>query len=113
MTDNKRGFIAGLFVGLWNTVNFARRLVFNVIFVVIVVAVLVALFAARPTLEPRTALVLDPVGAIVEQYSIAPSERALASLGGEDIAEVQLRDLLEVIDTAATDARIERIVLVP
>jgi protease-4 len=113
MTDTRRGFITSLFVGLWNVVNFARRLVVNVIFVAIVVAVLVALFAARPKLQSRTALVLAPAGAIVEQYSIAPSQRALASFSGEDVAEVQLRDLLRAIDSAARDTRIERIVLVP
>ncbi len=113
MTQKRRGFIAGFFVGLWNTLNFTRRLVFNLIFLALVVVVVAALFATRSTLAPRTALILNPQGAIVEQYSISPAQRALAGLSGSDIGEVQLRDLLKVIDSAAKDPRIDRIVLVP
>jgi protease IV len=57
--------------------------------------------------------VLDPSGALVEQYSSDPAQRALANLAGNASPEVQLRDLVRAIDAAATDARIERIVLVP
>jgi protease-4 len=57
--------------------------------------------------------VLDPKGAIVEQYTIDPAQRALGNLAGEPPKEVQLRDLLRVIDAAAKDPRIERIALIP
>ena len=113
MSSKPRGLIRGFFGGLWNALNFTRRLVFNLIFLAILVAVAATFFSSRPTLAPRTALVLDPKGAIVEQYSIDPTQRALASLTGSEANEVQLRDLLRVIDAAAKDARIERIVLIP
>lgn len=113
MSKENPGVIRRLFCGLWNGLDFTRRLVFNLIFLVVLVAVLVAVFGGRVTLSERTALVLDPKGAIVEQYSGTASDRALAAATGSEVREVQLRDLLRVIDAAARDARIERIVLLP
>ncbi len=113
MSSSQRGVVRRLFGGLWNALNFTRRLVFNLIFLAILVAVVGAFFASRPVIAPRTALVLDPSGAIVEQYSTDPTQRALSNLAGNESTEVQLRDLLRAIDSATRDSRIERIVLVP
>lgn len=113
MSKDQPGVIVRLARGFWNALNFTRRLVFNLIFLFVLVVFFAAVFASRPTLQPRTALVLDPKGVIVEQYTIDPMQRALGNLAGDAPKEVQLRDLLRVIDTAAKDARIERIVLVP
>ncbi|MGN6520185.1 MAG: signal peptide peptidase SppA [Dokdonella sp.] len=107
------GVIRRFFRGLWDALNFTRRLVFNLIFLALLLAFFGAFFASRPLLAPRTALVLDPSGAIVEQYSTDPTQRALSSIAGNESPEVQLRDLLRAIDAAAKDARIERIVLIP
>jgi len=113
MSKDQPGVIVRFARGFWNALNFTRRLVFNLIFLFVLVVFFAAVFASRPALQPRTALVLDPKGAIVEQYTIDPMQRALGNLAGDAPKEVQLRDLLRVIDTAAKDARIERIVLVP
>ncbi|GAA0725017.1 signal peptide peptidase SppA [Dokdonella soli] len=113
MSTEQPGVIRRFFHGLWNALNFTRRLVFNLIFLLLLIGFIGAFFAGRPTLAPRTALVLDPIGLIVEQYSSDPAQRALTNLAGNEVKEVQLRDLLRVIDAAAKDARIERIVLVP
>ncbi|HEV7489869.1 MAG TPA: signal peptide peptidase SppA, partial [Rhodanobacteraceae bacterium] len=99
--------------GVWNALNFTRLLVFNLIFLILLIAFFLALFSSRPVLRPRTALVLDPRGQIVEQYTIDPVQRAFGNLAGEQPREVQLRDLLRVIDTAAKDTHIERLVLIP
>ncbi|HEY6943274.1 signal peptide peptidase SppA [Dokdonella sp.] len=107
------GVIRRFFRGLWDALNFTRRLVFNLVFLLVLLAFFGAFFASRPLLAPRTALVLDPSGAIVEQYSTDPTQRALASVAGNESPEVQLRDLLRAIDAAAKDSRIERIVLIP
>jgi protease IV len=113
MSKDQPGVIVRLARGFWNALNFTRRLVFNLLFLFVLVVVFAAMFASRPVLQSRTALVLDPKGVIVEQYTIDPMQRALGNLAGDPPKEVQLRDLLRVIDTAAKDARIERIVLVP
>ncbi|MGH8171803.1 MAG: S49 family peptidase, partial [Rhodanobacteraceae bacterium] len=113
MSSHPPGVIVRILRGFWTALDFTRRLVFNLIFLFVVILIFAAMFAARPTLQPRTALVLDPKGAIVEQYSIDPMQRMLGNLAGERPRETQMRDLLRVIDSATKDARIERIVLLP
>ena len=113
MSNDQPGAIRRVFRGAWNALNFMRLLVFNLIFLALLIAVAATFLAGRPAIGPRTALVLDPSGAIVEQYSSDPAQRALGALAGNDAREVQLRDVLRVIDAATRDTRIERIVLVP
>jgi protease-4 len=107
------GVIRRTLKGCWDALDFTRRLVFNLVFLALLVWLGGLLFAARPLIAPHSALLLDPDGAIVEQYSVDPLARALGRAGGNGVKEVQLRDLLRAIDAAAKDARIDRIVLVP
>lgn len=113
MSDKKPGFIRRLLRSIWDALNFTRRLVFNLVFVIILLVLFASFFRAQPRIDARTALVLDPRGIVVEQYSTDPVQRALSDLGGDGTREVLLRDVLRTIDTAAGDKRIERIVLVP
>ncbi|MDR2013429.1 MAG: signal peptide peptidase SppA [Rhodanobacter sp.] len=113
MSTEQPGVIRRFFRGLWNTLDFTRRLIFNLIFLFLLVAFIGGVFASRTKIALRTALVLNPEGRIIEQYTSDPVQRAMASFTGDGLKEVQLRDVLRVIDAAAKDARIERIVLVP
>ena len=98
---------------IWNSVNFARRLVFNLVFLFIVAIVLVAMFSGGMKLSDRNALVIAPQGQVVEQFSADPMQRAMSRAFGQAQPETQLRDILRAIETAATDARIERLVIRP
>ena len=51
MTHSAPGPILRFARGLWNTVNFTRRLVFNLVFLLLAVIVLVVLFSGRPELS--------------------------------------------------------------
>jgi protease-4 len=97
---------------LWGGVNFTRRLVFGALALFILLGVLAGLGGKGPVLVDKTALVIAPKGAIVEQYSGSPADRALAKALGEEVPETQLRDILRAIDGAAGDPKIDRIVLV-
>ena len=109
-----RGPIARVFIGIWDAMNFTRRLIFNLVFFTLLLLVLVAIGAgdrARPLLD-RSTLVIAPEGALVEQYTTDPASRAFArAFGDEDAGEVQMRDLLRAIDAAGKDKRIERVLL--
>jgi protease-4 len=110
----RRGPIARVIIGLWNGMNFARRLAFNLVFLFLLLLFLVALGAGERVkpLIGRTTLVIAPEGRLVEQYSTDPFTRALAKATGDKNAyEVQLRDLLRAIDAAKDDKRIERVLL--
>ena len=99
----RRGPIARFFTGLWDAMNFTRRLVFNLLFFGLLMVLLVVMSAGenvRPLLD-RTTLVIAPEGRVVEQYSSDPATRALAAaVGDQGAGEIQLRDLLRVIDAA-------------
>ena len=111
---HRRGPVRRFFQGLWDAMNFTRRLVFNLLFfgvLLLVLGVIAGGDNARP-LPDRTTLVIAPEGQLVEQYSADPVSRAFARMVGDDSAgEVQLRDLLRALDAAAGDKRIERVLL--
>jgi protease-4 len=114
MAENgKPNIFVRFFRGIWGAFNFTRRLVFGVIALFLLIGVLASLGGRGPTLALKTALVLAPTGAIVEQHSGSPSDRALSKVLGEEVVETQLRDILRAIDGAARDTHIDRIVIVP
>lgn len=110
----QRGPIARFFGGLWDAMNFTRRLVFNLLFfglLLLILAVIAGGGRTRPLLD-RTTLVIAPEGRLVEQYSCDTLSRSLSQVtGSEDCEEVQLRDLLRGIQAAGKDDNIERVLV--
>ena len=110
--------VARFFVGLWDVMNFTRRLILNLLFFGLLLLVLIVFLAAvgkgsgvAPVHE-RTTLVIAPEGRLVEQYTTDPLTRAVArALGDTSAEEVQLRDLLRAIEAARGDKNIERVLL--
>ncbi|MGV8941181.1 MAG: signal peptide peptidase SppA [Lysobacter sp.] len=110
---SRRGPIARFFVGLWDAMNFTRRLIFNLVFFGLLFIILAAISTGDRTepLRERTTLVIAPEGALVEQYSADQATRSLMKALGSKAGEVQLRDLVRALDRARDDKRIERVVL--
>ena len=109
----RRGPVARFFVAIWDTMNFTRRLIFNLVFFTLLFLFLLAMATAgrvRPLLDDTT-LVIAPEATLVEQYSSDPASRALGKALGEKGGEVQLRDVLRALDAAKDDKRINRVVL--
>ena len=110
--------VARFFVGLWDVMNFTRRLILNLLFFGLLLLVLIVFLAAvgkgsgvAPVHE-RTTLVIAPEGRLVEQYTTDPLTRAVArALGDTSAEEVQLRDLLRAIEAARDDKNLERVLL--
>ncbi len=111
MSEKRPGLIRRTLVGGWRVLDFTRRFILTVLFLIAVIYLIVAALRPGLQLSERTTLVLRPVGVLVEQYTMSPSDRVMASLTGDDVPEVQLRDLLRALEAAAADARIERVVL--
>ena len=110
----RRGPIARVFIGLWDAVNFSRRLVFNLLFLLVVFVLLMAMFGGGKLapLAEKSTLVIAPEGRLVEQFSCDPlSRKFAAATNSQDCREVRLRDLLRALDSARTDKRIDRVVL--
>jgi protease-4 len=110
----ERGPIARIFIGIWDAMNFTRRLVFNLLFLAVLLLILAALGAGdrvKPLLE-RTTLVIAPEGRLVEQYTCDRlSRQFFGTSGASRCAEVQTRDLLRALAEARDDKRIERVLL--
>lgn len=111
MSEKRPGLIRRTLVGGWRLLDFTRRFILTVLFLIAVIWFIAAALRPGLQLSDRTALVIQPVGVLVEQYTMSPSDRIMASFTGDDVPEVQLRDLLRALDAAAADARIERVVL--
>jgi protease-4 len=97
-------------------INVIRLLIINAVFfglLFILLLVVAAGSAGDRAVQSNSVLVLKPQGALVEQYSIDPLQRALAGLSGDEPKQVQLRGLIGSIDAAAKDKRITRILLLP
>lgn len=119
MTERRpNGFWAFLCV-FGRGINVVRLVILNLIFFFVLFLLMLVLAIgylssrAERNILSDSVLVIHPEGALVEQFSIAPLQRALQSLSGNPPKEVQLRDLVGAIDAAAKDARITRILLEP
>ena len=114
----RNGFWAFLCT-LGRGINMVRLVILNLVFFSLLLVLLLLLTAGmagsrmQRTLQNDSVLVIKPQGQLVEQYSIDPLQRAMASLSGDEPKQVQLRDLVRAIDAAANDKRITRILLLP
>jgi len=112
MVEKRPGFLRRVFGGLWNGLNFTRRLFVNLIFLALLILVLSALFGGGDKgIKDKTTLVLDPRGEIVDQLSGNPGDLALARALGEEVAETQLRDISTALEKAAEDKNVNQILL--
>ena len=100
---------AGMF---WRALDATRRTLLNLLFLALLIFLLWAMFGGgiKP-LAPKTALVLDLKGALVEQSSGSVRDALMANVGGDVKRTVQLRDVLTALDAAADDTSIGSVVL--
>ena len=104
----RRGF--GMF---WGALDATRRTVFNLIFLLFLIMIITAILTGGPKpIAPRTALVLELKGDLVEQHSGTVRDAFMAGLSGDNQKSVQLRDILTVLDTVEKDQNITSVVLI-
>lgn len=115
MTDQQRSAFARFFIGIWNFVDGTRRLVLNLLFLLILVLLVLAFLDTSDSLvlQPTTALLLNPQGDVVEEYSGSPLDQAIMRATEQTQPETRLRDLVEAVRRARDDERIVRLVINP
>lgn len=89
-----------------------RQILGNLIFLLVLIMIGVSLTrgSSGPEIPERAALLIEPQGLIVEQRSLAdPLERILGA--GDSGAELELQTIIEGLDRAANDERIQMVVL--
>ena len=111
MSHARPGLVRRFFVGTWWLLDFSRRFILTVLFLLVVAMIVSAMLRPDLTIADRTALVIEPAGVIVEEYSSSATDRAMNRFFGSELPEVRLRDVLDALDAAAGDARVERVLL--
>ena len=112
MSKDKPGFLRRLARGIGRALRLLTTVVRGLIALVFIV-LLVGLFGEGLTPLPERALLrVAPEGVLVEQLSL-PDPRDLLSAEDGPARETLVGDLVEAIDAAAGDARIQGIVLQP
>jgi len=113
MTRSPFSYLRSGFAFFWRMLDAGRRTILNLIFLAVLLAILYMIFGGglKP-LQPKTTLVLDLKGQLVEQSSINARDALLTNVrGGELHKMMQLRDVLAVLDTAAKDPNVGAAVL--
>ncbi|HVS24138.1 MAG TPA: signal peptide peptidase SppA [Gammaproteobacteria bacterium] len=112
---NTRSWPLRAAVAIWHGLDRLRRvlhlLLLLAILLLVVVSLVVSLFGERVSVPSKAALVIAPAGALVDQLSGDPLQRALARARGNRIQETALRDVLDALRAARTDDRIKGVVL--
>jgi protease-4 len=103
--------IVTLFRFLWRSLDVLRKTLHLVVLLVLFGVLIVAVSPRVPTVPKKAALVIAPQGALVEQLSGDPFERAVAEAYGRSNAETLVRDLVDAIEAAQKDQRIQAVVL--
>ena len=103
--------VATFFTFVWRALDGLRKVMHLIVLLAFFLVVGAALSPRIPLVPHKTALVIAPQGAIVEQLAGDPFERAIAEVSGQGRAETLLRDLVEAIHEGKNDPRIEVLVL--
>ncbi|HXC09311.1 MAG TPA: signal peptide peptidase SppA [Steroidobacteraceae bacterium] len=103
--------LVGFFGLVWRILEGIRRVLHLVLLLVIFGFILAALHTSIPIVPHSAALVIAPEGELVEQLTSAPVRRAFGQASGGPAPETLLRDVIEAIAAAKSDARIKLIVL--
>jgi protease-4 len=104
-------YLATFFAFLWRTLDGLRKVMHFIVLLAFFLILAAVLSPRIPIVPHKTALVISPQGALVEQLAGDPLDRAIAEVAGEGRAETLLRDLIEAIHHAKEDKRVEVLVL--
>ncbi|HJV24124.1 MAG TPA: signal peptide peptidase SppA [Aromatoleum sp.] len=104
------GSVGRFLAGLGRAIDLVRRVLINLVFVAIVAVIVVVALRPAPGVPDGAALLVRPMGTIVEQMTL-DDPLGLVRSGGVPVARTPLRDLLEAIQAAREDSRIKAIVI--
>lgn len=106
-----RGFFRRFFGGIGSIITFLRNTVLNIFFLIFFIILLVAIGSSAPKpLPEKFALRIAPSGVLVDQRSYIDTASLLLRDEKEE-SETLVRDVVDAINHAANDNRINTIVL--
>lgn len=108
---SKRSTVTRVFRAIWTGVNGVRKVLHLLLLLFIFSIVIAALSVSAPQLPAQAALVIQPVGQLVEQLEGNPYDRALAEALGEARPQTLVQDIIEGLEYAKDDPRIKAVVI--
>lgn len=96
---------------IWAALNNVRRFVQLLIMFFIIALIVAGLSVSELEVPDSAALVIAPSGLLVEQLKGDPVERALAEARGVDMGQTLVHDVVDSLETAVDDDRIQAVVL--
>ena len=96
----------------WGIIDSARKVTFNLLFLFLAMGLLATLFSNDdPKIAKTTALVIEPKGKLVEQLTAKTVGSLIDEARGAGIVETLLKDVIDAIDAAKDDDRVQLLVL--
>lgn len=103
----KQNIVLRFFAAIWRGLNGLRKVLHLLLLLLIFMLFFGALSGEAPQLLPqRAALVIQPVGALVEQLAGNPYDRALAELTDDGEPQVLVQDIVDALEAAGSDNHI-------
>ena len=102
---------AKIFSKLWSGIDGVRKVLHLLVLLFIFSILIEALSSAAPTLPAKAALVIRPVGNLVDQLAGDPYDRAIQELFGEEDPQTLVKDVIDGLDYAKSDDRVKAVVL--
>jgi protease-4 len=103
-------FVFRFFAAIWRGLNGLRKLLHLLLLLFVFVLFFGVISGETPKLMPqKAALVVQPVGALVEQVAGDPYDRAVAELLDDAPPQTLVADIVEVLEQATDDDRITTI----
>ncbi|HEY1773908.1 MAG TPA: signal peptide peptidase SppA [Gammaproteobacteria bacterium] len=113
---SQKNFFVVVFGGIWKVWDILCRIIINIVITLTVLVLGIGAMVGgghHAVVPSKAALVVDIQGALVEQFSGDPAQRALDRLFGQSDQKPQtrLRDVITAIETAKSDDRIKALVI--
>ncbi len=96
---------------LWSGIDGVRKVLHLIVLLFIFSILLSAISSQTPSTPARAALVIRPVGVLVDQLAGDPYDRAIAELLGEERPQTLVQDIIDGLEFAKSDKRISAVVL--
>ena len=106
---NKRNPLVRVLAAIWSGVDGFRKILHLLLLLFIFAVFLGTLSGSAPIFPDRAGLFIQPSGAIVEELAGDPYDRAVEELLGETTPQTRLQDIVDALEYAKDDDRIEAV----
>jgi protease-4 len=106
-----RGLPLRIIAAVWRALDRVRRFLHLLLLLLLFSLLTVALIGERVFVPGQAALIIAPHGALVDQLSGDPLQRAIARARGTSLQETLLADVIDALRAGRDDSRIKAVVL--